>query len=121
MASDWPGAESSRRNAMYAQTSGNVLQTPTHTATATPSRAVLKTRPRIQRICIRSWEYIPPVRATVVAVRMLAVLWLFFLAAMLVSNGIAWGWTLPPAAVGVFALSLWVFRTAAKGWPVADA
>jgi hypothetical protein len=38
-----------------------------------------------------------------------------------VSNGIAWGWTLPPAAVAVFAVSLWVFTTAEKGWPVVDA
>lgn len=52
---------------------------------------------------------------------MLVVLWLFFLGAMLVWGGYAWGWTLPPAAIAVFAISLWAFSTAAKGWPVVEA
>jgi hypothetical protein len=49
------------------------------------------------------------------------VLWLAFLGAVLSSTGNAWGWTLLPAAVAVFALSFWVFTTAAKGWPVVEA
>jgi hypothetical protein len=38
-----------------------------------------------------------------------------------VSKGYAWGWALPAAAVGVFAFGVWVFSTAGKGWPAADA
>ena len=106
---------------MYAQTSEHVLQPPSDAANTTPSRATLQTRPRIQRALIRSWEYIRPVRITVLVIRMLVVVWLFVLTGLLVSNGIAWGWSLPPAAVAVFALSLWVFTTAQKGWPVVDA
>jgi hypothetical protein len=49
---------------------------------------------------------------------MLVVMWLFVLTDLLVSNGVAWGWALPPAAVAVFAIALWVFYTAEKGWPV---
>jgi hypothetical protein len=106
---------------MYAQTSEHVLQPSSGAANTTPSRATLQTRPRIQRALIRSWEYIRPVRITVLVIRMLVVVWLFVLTDLLVSNGIAWGWSLPPAAVAVFALSLWVFTTAQKGWPVVDA
>ena len=106
---------------MYAQTSEHVLQPSSGSANTTPSRATLQTRPRIQRALIRSWEYIRPVRITVLVIRMLVVVWLFVLTGLLVSNGIAWGWSLPPAAVAVFALSLWVFTTAQKGWPVVDA
>jgi hypothetical protein len=106
---------------MYAQTSENVIQPPADATNATPSRATLRTRPRIQRALIRSWEYIRPVRITVLVIRLLVVMWLFVLTDLLVSNGIAWGWTLPPAAVAVFAITLWVFTTAQKGWPVADA
>jgi len=51
------------------------------------------------------------------AIRLLVVLWLVVLSGLLVSAGIAWGWTLLPAAVAVLALSVWVFSTAAKGWP----
>ena len=87
---------------------------------ARPTRATLRTRPPIQRILIRSWEYIQPVRVSILIVRLLVVLWLFFLSNVLVSAGNAWGWTLPPAAVGVFAFSVWVFTTAAKGWPAAS-
>ena len=86
-----------------------------------PSRATLRTRPRIQRALIRSWEYIQPVRATFLVIRLLVVLWLVVLSTLLLSAGIGWGWTLLPAAVAVFALSFWVFTTAAKGWPVVEA
>ena len=103
---------------MYAQTSRNVLQPPATAANTTPSRATLRTRPRIQRALIRSWEYNRPFRITVLVIRLLVVMWLFVLTDLLVSNGIAWGWTLPPAAVAVFAITAWVFTTAQKGWPV---
>jgi hypothetical protein len=106
---------------MYAQTSEKVIQPPADAINTTPSRAALQTRPRVQRACIRSWEYVRPFRITVLVIRMLVVMWLFVLTDLLVSNGIAWGWTLPPAAVVVFAVSLWVFNTAEKGWPVVDA
>jgi hypothetical protein len=106
---------------MYAQTSEKVIQPPADATNTTPSRATLQTRPRVQRACIRSWEYIRPIRITVLVIRMLVVMWLFVLTDLLVSNGVAWGWTLPPAAVAVFAVSLWVFTTAEKGWPVVDA
>jgi hypothetical protein len=86
-----------------------------------PSRATLQTRPRIQRALVRSWEYIQPVRVTFLVIRLLVVLWLVVLSAILLSSGIAWGWTLLPAAVAVFALNLWVFATAAKGWPAVEA
>lgn len=105
---------------MYAQTSENVLQPPAEGKITTPSRATLRTRPRIQRALIRSWEYVQPVRVTILAIRLLVVMWLFVLTSVLVSAGNAWGWTLPPAAVAVFALSLWVYTTAAKGWPVVE-
>jgi hypothetical protein len=108
---------------MYAQTSEKVRQAPVGAITTTrrPTRAALQTRPRIQRACIRSWEYVRPVRITVMIIRMLVVMWLFVLTSILVTNGMAWGWTLIPAAVAVLALSLWVFTTAEKGWPAVDA
>ena len=84
-------------------------------STARPTRATLRTRPRIQRTLIRSWEYIRPVRLTVLAIRLLAVLWLVVLGALLMSAGYIWGWTLLPAAAAVLALSVWVFSTAGKG------
>ena len=43
------------------------------------------------------------------------------LSGILLSAGIGWGWILIPAAAAVLALSVWVFTTAAKGWPVVDA
>jgi hypothetical protein len=89
--------------------------------TMTTGRAALRTRPRIQRALIRSWEYIQPVRVTVLVIRLLVVLWLIVLSALLLSAGIAWGWILLPAAVVVLAVSVWVFATAAKGWPVVEA
>ena len=106
---------------MYAQTSRNVLQPPATAANTTPSRAALKTRPRIQRALVRSWEYNRPFRITVLIIRLLVVMWMFVLTGLLVSNGFAWGWAMPPAAVAVFAITLWVFTTAQKGWPVVEA
>jgi hypothetical protein len=106
---------------MYAQTSGSVLQPPATATNTPPTRAVLRTRPRIQRALIRSWEYRRPVRITVLILRVLVVVWLFVLTDLLVSNGVAWGWALPPVAVAVVPLALWVFFTAEKGWPVVDA
>jgi hypothetical protein len=90
-------------------------------STARPTRATLRTRPRVQRALIRSWEYIQPVRVTILVVRLLVVLWLVALGAALLSAGHAWGWTLLPAAAAVLAGAVWVFTTAAKGWPVAEA
>jgi hypothetical protein len=103
---------------MSAQASEKVLQPPVKGAIMTPSRATLQTRPRIQRTWIRSWDYIKPARATVLGIRLLVVLWLLVLSAVLLSAGNAWGWILLPAAAGVLAFSVWVFTTAAKGWPV---
>jgi hypothetical protein len=102
-------------------TSENVPQPPAKEMTMTTGRAALRTRPRIQRALIRSWEYIQPVRVTVLVIRLLVVLWLIVLSALLLSAGIAWGWILLPAAVVVLAVSVWVFATAAKGWPVVEA
>jgi len=101
-------------------TSENVLQLPAKGMIVATSRATLRTRPRIQRTLIRSWEYIRPVRVTILVIRLLVVLWLAFLSTVLLSAGSAWGWTLLPAAVAVLALSVWVFATAAKGWPVVE-
>ena len=106
---------------MYAQTSGKVIQPPANATNTTPSRAILKTRPLIQRASIRSWEYIRPVRITVLVIRLLVVMWLFVLTDLLVSAGHPWGWLLVPAALAVFAIALWVFYTADKGWPVVKA
>jgi hypothetical protein len=87
---------------------------------ANPSRATLQTRPRIQRSLIRSWEYIQPVRVTFLVIRLLVVLWMIVLSAILMSADVGWGWILLPAAAAVLALSVWVFSTAAKGWPVVE-
>jgi hypothetical protein len=108
---------------MTAQTSEKIRQASADAITTTrrPTRAALQTRPRLQRACIRSWEYVRPARITLVVIRLLVVLWLLVLANILVTNGIAWGWTLLPAAVAVLAISLWVYKTAEKGWPAADA
>jgi len=100
-------------------TSEDVPQPPAKKMSMTTSRATLKTRPRIQRALIRSWEYIQPVRTTFLVIRLLVVAWLAFLGVILPSTGNAWGWALLPAAAVVFALSAWVFTTARKGWPVA--
>jgi hypothetical protein len=106
---------------MYAQTDTIAPSSSSSAVRPTPSRAILRTRPRSQRILIRSWEYIQPVRVTILAIRLLVVLWLVFLGAVLLSADNAWGWTLLPAAAAVAAVSLWVFTTAAKGWPAAEA
>jgi hypothetical protein len=88
---------------------------PPRSSIARPTRATLRTRPDIQRILIRSWEYIRPIRVTILAIRLLVVLWLIALGAALMLAGHTWGWILLPAAVAVFAFSVWVFSTAAKG------
>jgi hypothetical protein len=102
-------------------TSENVLQLPAKGMIMATSRATLRTRPRIQRTLIRSWEYIQPVRVTILVIRLLVVLWLVVASIVLLSAGNAWGLTLLPAAVAVLALSRWMFATAAKGWPVVEA
>jgi hypothetical protein len=104
---------------MYAQTDNRAPSS--WPSAARPTRATLRTRPRIQRTLIRSWEYIRPVRVSILIVRLLVVLWLVFLGAALMSAGHTLGWTLLPAAVAVLALSAWIFTTAAKGWPVVEA
>src|SRR5215469_13370280 len=114
-----PGTEDPRRNPMYAQRNNTVPSS--WSSDTRPTRATLRTRPRIQRALIRSWEYIQPVRVTVLVIRLLVVLWLIFLGAALLSADNTWGWTLLPAAAAVLALSAWVFTTAAKGWPAAEA
>jgi hypothetical protein len=101
---------------MYAQ---NDYTAHSSRSSARPTRAILRTRPRIQRTLIRSWEYIQPVRVTVLAIRLLVVLWLIFLGAALLSIDNAWGWTLLPGAAAVLAIAVWVYTTAGKGWPVA--
>jgi hypothetical protein len=85
---------------------------------STTSRATLRTRPRIQRILIRSWEYIPAVRVTILILRLLAVLVLAVEGIALLGISNWWGLSLLAVAVAVLPLSLWVFSTAAKGWPV---
>ena len=99
---------------MYAQTDTTAPSSWSSAVRLTVSRATLRT-------LIRSWEYIRPVRVTILVIRLLAALWLVFLGAVLLSAGNAWGWTLLPAAAAAFALSVWVFTTAAKGWPVVEA
>jgi hypothetical protein len=103
---------------MYAPPSIHSFQSSADESTTTPSRATLKTRPQVQRAFIRSWEYKRPVRITVLAIRLLVVMWLFVLTSILTSQGWAPAWALVPAAVGVLAFALWVNNTAAKGWPV---
>ena len=103
---------------MYAQTASTASSPG---ASARPTRAALRTRPRIQRILIRSWEYARPIRVSILVIRLLGVLCLIALAAVLMSAGDAWGSTLLPAAVAVLAASVWVFSTAAKGWPAVEA
>jgi hypothetical protein len=93
---------------------------PSWSPAARPTRATLRTRPLTQRAFIRSWEYIKPVRVGILIVRLLVVLWLLFLGAAIMLAGSPWGSTLVPAAAAVLAISLWVFNTASKGWPVAE-
>jgi hypothetical protein len=104
---------------MYTQTDNTAPSS--RSSAARPARATLQTRPLIQRTLIRSWEYIKPVRVSVLVIRLLVVLWLVSLGVLLMSAGTTWGWILLPSAVAVLALSVWVFTTAAKGWPAAEA
>lgn len=92
-------------------------RTPPRSGTSTASRTTLRTRPRIQRILIRSWEYIPAVRVTVVILRLLAVLVLTVEGIALLSISNWWGLPLLAAAFAMLPFSLWVFTTAAKGLP----
>jgi hypothetical protein len=103
---------------MYTQTDNTAPSS--RSPAARPTRATLQTRPLIQRTLIRSWEYIQPVRVSVLVIRLLVVLWLVFLGVLLMSAGNTWGWILLPSAVAVLALSVWVFTTAAKGWPAVE-
>jgi len=104
---------------MYALTDNSTLSS--RASTVRPTRATLRTRPREQRILIRSWEYIQPVRVAVLILRLLAVLWLVVLGVALIAVGYNWGGALIPAALIVLRVSFWVFSTAAKGWPAVDA
>ena len=106
---------------MYAQTDTIAPSSSSSAARLATRRAALQTRPPVQRVLIRSWEYIQPVRLAILGIRMLVTLWLVFLGALLLSAGNASGWALFPAAAAVAAISLWVFSTAAKGWPVVTA
>jgi hypothetical protein len=103
---------------MFVQTDST---TSSASSAARPTRAALRTRPPVQRMLIRSWEYIQPVRVGILALRLLVVLWLVFLGVRLAAVGYTAGLTLLPAALAVLAISLWVFNTAAKGWPAVAA
>jgi uncharacterized sodium:solute symporter family permease YidK len=105
---------------MYAHTDSTTAPSLLPSA-ARPTRATLQTRPMTQRALIRSWEYIRPVRAGVLAARLLVALWLTFLGVLLMSQGYVWGWTLLLGAVIVAEIGFWVFTTARKGWPAAEA
>ena len=56
-----------------------------------------------------------PIRITILAIRLLVVLWLVVLSAALMSAGHTWAWILLPASVAVFAFGIWAFSTAGKG------
>jgi hypothetical protein len=92
--------------------------TPPRSGMSTTSRATLRTRPLIHRLLIRYWEYIPAVRVTVLILRLLAVLVLAVegIALLSISNWL--GLPILAVAFAVLPFSLWVFTTAAKGWPV---
>jgi hypothetical protein len=87
----------------------------------TTRRTTLRTRPRIQRILIRSWEYIPAVRVTFLVLRLLAVLCLAVVGVALLSISNWWGLPLLVLAVAVLPIGVWVFTTTAKGWPAVRA
>ena len=91
--------------------------TPPRSGTNATSRATLRTRPRSQRILIRSWEYIPAVRITVLILRLLAVLVLAVESIALLSISSWLGLPLLAVAFAVLPFSFWVYTTAAKGWP----
>jgi hypothetical protein len=100
---------------MSAQLTGQAA--PPRPGLSTTSRAVLRTRPRIQRIMIRYWEYIPAVRVAVLTLRLLATLVLVITGIALLSAASWWGLAALAGAVAVASFALWVFTTAAKGWP----
>lgn len=106
---------------MYAQIDDTTSSSSPSALRLTTSRPTLQTRPLVQRAFIRSWEYIRPVRITVLAIRLLVALWLVVLGLLLLSAGSGWGLALLAAAVAVAAIGAWVFTTAAKGWPVVEA
>jgi hypothetical protein len=83
----------------------------------TISRSTLQTRPRIQRILVRSWEYIPAVRTTILTFRLLAVLFLTIVGIVLLSDTNWWGLLMLAVAAAVLPFSVWLFSTGAKGWP----
>jgi len=101
---------------MYAQTDTTAPSSPS--SAARPTRATLRTRPRIQRSLIRSWDYIQPVRVSFLVFRLLVVLWLAFVGIALLSISDWWGLPILAVAFAMVPISLWVFTTAAKGWPV---
>lgn len=80
-------------------------------------RSTLRTRPLTQRALIRSWEYIEPVRAALLVFRLVAALFLVIIGIALMVTGYSWGLALLLGAPAVAALAVWVFVTAAKGWP----
>jgi hypothetical protein len=106
---------------MYAQTDTTAPSSSSFAARLATLRPALRTRPPVQRALIRSWDYVRPVRVAVLAIRLLVTLWLLVASGLLMSAGHSWGWILVPAAAGVSAFGLWVFRTAAKGAPAAGA
>jgi hypothetical protein len=106
---------------MYAQTDTIAPSSWSSATTMTTSRAILQTRPAIQRALIRSWEYTRAGRITVLAIRLLVAMWLVVLGTVALSASSVWGWAVLAAAAGVFAFGIWVFRTAAKGWPASQA
>jgi hypothetical protein len=81
------------------------------------SRAVLRTRPRYQRIMIRSWEYIPAVRATILAGRLVAALVLVAVGTALIGQSNGWAAVTLAGAVAAAALGSWIFAIASRGWP----
>ena len=102
---------------MYARSDNTT--SPSSPSAARPTRTALQTRPSIQRALIRSWEYIQPVRVIVLILRLVAVLFLAIAGVAFLSVGYQWGWGLLLLAAAVLAGGVWVFTTAAKGWPVA--
>jgi hypothetical protein len=106
---------------MYAHTDTTTTSSSSFAARLATSRPALRTRPPVERALIRSWEYVPAIRATVLAIRLLVTVWLVVLGSVLMSMGHAWGWILLLAAAGVAAFGRWVFTTAAKGTPAAGA
>jgi len=90
---------------------------PRRSGMSPPSRATLRTRPRIQRILIRSWEYIPAVRASILTLRLLAVVVLAVTGVALLGDSSRWGLLYLAGSFTALLFGLWVFTTATKGWP----